>query len=94
MPPQMSPQSAEILGLQALGWLAGDADRLDRFLAISGADAGILRQAAGDPHMLGAVLGFLLSDEGLLLAFCEETSTRPEALHRACRMLEGPQACD
>jgi hypothetical protein len=90
----MSPQSAEILGLQALGWLAGDGDRLDRFLAISGADAGILRQAVGEPHMLGAVLGFLLSDEALLLSFCEETSTRPADLHRACRMLEGPETCD
>ena len=94
MPAQMSPQRAEILGLQALGWLAGDGDRLDRFLAISGADPGILRQAAAEPDMLGAVLGFLLSDEALLLSFCEETSTRPEDMHRAWRILDGPAACD
>ena len=43
----MTPQSAEILSLEGLGWLASDADALDRFLAATGIDGADLRAAAG-----------------------------------------------
>jgi hypothetical protein len=87
-----TPKTAEILGLQALGWLAGDPDGLDRFLLSAGTDAAVLRQAAEDPAMLGAVLEFLLANEDLLLRFCEESSIRPVEVHTARQLLEGP--CD
>ena len=92
MPRRATPETAEILGLQALGWLASDPDGLDRFLLAAGADSAVLRQAAEDPAMLGAVLEFLLANEDLLLRFCEDSSTPPDEIHRARHLLEGP--CD
>jgi Protein of unknown function (DUF3572) len=89
MVPKVTPQSAEILGLQALGWLVGDPDRLDRLLLLSGMEPAGLQAAAGDPHLLGAVLEFLLADEGLLLAFCEDNGATPAAIHLARHVLEG-----
>jgi hypothetical protein len=83
-------ESAEILGLQALGWLAGEPDGLERFFQASGTDAAQLRQSAEDPALLGAVLAFLLLNEDLLRRFCEEGSVRPADIHAARHVLEGP----
>ena len=71
-------EGAEILALQALGWLAGDEDRLGRFLALSGLDPATLRDTAGGRDTARAVLDFLLSDEELLLDFCEIAQIRPK----------------
>ena len=85
----MAPATAEILGLQALSWLAGDEEALGRFLAASGADGDALRQAAADPAQLGVILEFLLAHEELLVRFCDDTSTKAQAVHAARRQLEG-----
>ena len=85
----MTRETAEILGLQGLGWLAGTPDGLERFLAASGADAGSLRQAASDPAQLGLILEFLLAHEDLLVRFCEDSSTKAQAVHAARQILEG-----
>jgi len=83
----MNTEMAEILALQGLGWLAGDEDGLERFLALSGLDAGSLRSQAGAPDMNVAVLDFLLAQEDLLLRFCESAAIEPKALHLArCRL--------
>jgi len=92
MPPRLTPEAAEILGLQALGWLAGEPEGLERFFRASGTDAAHLRQSAGDPALLGAVLEFLLLNEDLLQRFCEEGSIPPAEVHAARHVLEGP--CD
>lgn len=84
----MTPQSAEILSLEGLGWLASDADALDRFLAATGIDGAALRAGAGSRDMAQAVIGFLLANEELLLRFCQDTSTDPKALHLAAHVLE------
>lgn len=67
----MSPLSAEVTALRALAWVAGEEDRAARFLALTGCDADTLRRRAGEPEVLGAVLDFLLEDEGSLLAFAD-----------------------
>ena len=85
----MNRQTAEILGLQGLGWLAGSEDGLERFLAASGADAGSLRQAASDPAQLGVILEFLLANEDLLVRFCEDSGAKAQAIHAARHLLEG-----
>jgi hypothetical protein len=84
----MTPESAEILALEALGWLAADPERLERFLALSGLDGGGLRAAAGEPATCGAVLDFLLANEVLLLKFCDDTSTPPGQIAVARQRLE------
>ena len=74
--------------MEALAWLAGRPEDIDRFLTVSGLDLADLRRAAGDPPLLGAVLDFLLANEPLLLDFCQETSTPAKAVHLARHQLE------
>jgi len=85
----MNTEMAEILALQALGWLAGNGDGLDRFLSLSGMDAGSLRASAGTPDMNVAVLDFLLGHEDLLMPFCECASVSPRDVHLARHRLSG-----
>lgn len=65
-------EAAETLALQALAWLLADPERAGAFLGATGAAPGDLRQVAGDPVFLGAVLDFLLSDDAHVIAFCTE----------------------
>ena len=87
--PPKPKESAEILALQALSWLAGDEGGLARFLAASGSDLESLKAGAGSPDTARALLEFLLGNEDLLLAFCETTSIKPQAVHAALFHLDG-----
>lgn len=87
----MTPEKAEILALDALGWLAGEEDGLPRFLAQSGMDSADLRTGAGSPEMGVAVLEFLLGHEELLLRFCETAQLDPKAVHAGLRALGKPE---
>ena len=79
----MAPKSAEILALEALGWLAGEEDGMGRFLAASGVDPADLRQAAGSRELGVAILDFMLAHEDLLLRFCENSSIAPGVVQTA-----------
>jgi hypothetical protein len=48
-----------------------------------------LRRRAADPDMLLAVLDFLLSDDGMVLAFCAEAGLAPHAPMAALMALQG-----
>jgi hypothetical protein len=85
----MTPENAEILALEGLGWLAGEEDGIQRFLDQSGIDAATLRDAAGRPETGVAILDFLLAHEDLLVRFCESASISPKALHLARFALGG-----
>jgi hypothetical protein len=82
-------ESAEILGLRALAWLAGDPDSLEKFLNASWIEPAALRAAADSPETITAVLDFLLANEALLVAFCEAASVAPQAVAAAQRSLGG-----
>ncbi len=72
MPPRPKPldrERAETIALAALAYLAEDAGRLGRFLALTGIGPADLRAGAGQPAVMGAVLDHLLGDEGELMAF-------------------------
>lgn len=84
-----TPEGAEIIAFGALAYLAADQERLERFLSASGADAGLLRDIAGNRDLMVAILDFLLSNEGLLLEFCDGDGTRPKDVHRARYLLGG-----
>jgi hypothetical protein len=85
----MTPESADVLALEGLGWLVGQDNALERFLNQSGIDAASLRQAAGSREMSVAVLDFLLGNEELLLQFCESASIAPKQMHLARHVLGG-----
>jgi hypothetical protein len=85
----MTPERAEILALESLGWLAAQDDGMQRFLNQSGIDAASLREAAGSREMGVAVLDFLLGNEELLLQFCESAAIAPKQMHLARHVLGG-----
>ncbi|PKP69310.1 MAG: DUF3572 domain-containing protein [Alphaproteobacteria bacterium HGW-Alphaproteobacteria-4] len=86
----MNRNSAETVGIQALGWLAAQDDLFMAFLAASGASVAELRVRAADPEFLAAVLDFLLQDDAQVLAFAEASGLAPEAALHAAAVLSGP----
>jgi hypothetical protein len=85
-----SRKDGEELAVAALGFLAAEPDRLDRFLALSGLGPHNLRAAAADPGFLAAVLDYLLGDEPVLLAFAAERGLPPERVAAARAAMDGP----
>ncbi len=73
-------ESAQILAIRALAFLAADEDLLLPFLAQTGLDAEALRAGADDPHLLAGVVDFLLAEDSRVLAFAAEAGLRPEAV--------------
>src|SRR5271169_902923 len=80
--------AAEV-AIAALGFLADDSERLERFLALSGLGPHNLRRAAADPSFLSAVLEYLAGDEQLLLAFASRQGWSPADVVRARDALGG-----
>ena len=76
------------LGLAALGWIAGDPERIGRLLALTGLEPQELRARAAEPSMLAAALGFLEGHEPDLLACAEAIHATPAALVAAREALE------
>jgi hypothetical protein len=82
-------EAAEVLALEALGWLAGQDGMLEMFLGASGASRDELAARAGDPELLAAVLDFLLMDDATVLGFAAASGRTPEAVARARAALPG-----
>lgn len=78
-----------LVSVQALAWLAAEEDRLARFLALTGMPPDRLAEAGDDPAIQEGVLAYLLSDEPLMLAFCEAHDWPPEAPGTALAVLSG-----
>lgn len=75
--------------MKALTFLASDAERLTRFLRLTGIEPDDLRANAGDAATLTAVLDHLLSDQSLLLVFAADAATPPERVELARVLLAG-----
>lgn len=85
----MNQQQAEVLALKAVSFLAGEDDRMSRFLALSGMDGGDLKSRISDPGFLGGVLDHILGHEPDLLDFAEWAELPPEQIARARASLPG-----
>ena len=79
----------ESTAIAALGFLAAEESRLERFLALSGLGPHNLRQAAADPGFLAAVLDYVAGDEALLVAFAAQEGMNPADFARARDSLGG-----
>ncbi|RMF38753.1 MAG: DUF3572 family protein [Alphaproteobacteria bacterium] len=88
----MNRESAETVGLTALGWILVDAGRSADFLRLSGASAEDLRAGASDPAFLGFVLDFLLQSDDAVIDFCDENGLGYDIPARARRALPGGDA--
>lgn len=86
---QNHSEEAEIVAINAIGFLAADAERLQRFLDLSGLDVAAIRAGAASPAFLGGILDHLLGDESLLLVFAEDQQLRPERIAELRRKLPG-----
>jgi hypothetical protein len=83
-------EDAEMMAIQALGFLAGDPERLGRFLAATGLGPADIRAAAREQAFLAGVLDHLAEHESDMLAFAEATGVAPERVARARALLSGP----
>lgn len=86
----MTRDSAETIALEVLAFVATADGALDRLMTLSGLDRDTLRSRATDPELHVALLDFLLSDEPLLVEFCEISSHEPSAVHVAHHVLGQP----
>jgi hypothetical protein len=81
---------AEIVAVQALGFIAGEPERLGMFLAESGIGPETLRTAATDPHFLASVLDFVMRDDATVKAFAEASQLHPTNIAAAHQALTDP----
>ncbi|MBX9774680.1 MAG: DUF3572 domain-containing protein [Xanthobacteraceae bacterium] len=81
--PEVTRESAEMLAIQALSFMAEEPERLGRFLAVTGLEAQSLRDAAREPNFLLGVLDHLAGDERLLTEFASQHALTPEVVTRA-----------
>jgi Protein of unknown function (DUF3572) len=82
-------ETAETIAAQGLAFLTADAQRLHRFLALTGLQPAELRTRLGSSEVLAAALRFLAADESLLLTFAASHHVAPEAIAAALARLDG-----
>ncbi|WP_294390769.1 DUF3572 family protein [uncultured Sphingomonas sp.] len=77
-----------VLALEALSWVIQEPQRAERMVAVTGLTPADLRERAGDPALLAAVLAFLEAYEPDLVACADAIETTPAALVAAHEALE------
>lgn len=85
----MTKEQAEIVAIQALGWLAAHDDLMPVFLGATGASANEIKDQAADPDFLGSVLDFLVMDDAWVVAFCDAHQLSYDSPMRARHALPG-----
>lgn len=83
----MHTDRAESIAFSALLFLAGDQERLMRFLTLTGVGPEELKAESRSPHMLAAILDHMLQDESMLLVFCSTEGIPPNDVAPARRVL-------
>lgn len=79
-------ETAETIGAQALAWLAGEPERISAFLSLSGMAPQELMARAAEPALLGAILDFVMTEDHMVIAFCDAAGlgyTVPQAARAA-----------
>ncbi len=82
-------EAAEGLAIQALTFIAGEPERLGRFLAMTGIGPGEIRAASREPGFLAGVLEHLAGDERLLNEFATDAGVDPATIGTAIAALTG-----
>lgn len=84
-----STSQAEVIAIQALGWLSDQDDLLMTFLGATGSGLDDVRERAGDPEFLASVMDFLLMDDEWIKGFCDTQSLSYEAVQHIRMALPG-----
>jgi len=85
----LSREDAREIAIRALTFLAGDAEHMSRFLALSGMGLQDIRTNAQEAPFQAALLEHLMDDEALLLTFCGNENIDPQLIAPALHLLEG-----
>ncbi|NBN77402.1 DUF3572 family protein [Microvirga tunisiensis] len=93
-PKTITFEKAEEIATDVLLHLTRDPELVGRFLAVSGIGPESIRSAAAEPGFLAGVLEFLMGDEPLLLAYCENSGLRPTLIAAARFALVGEDHLD
>lgn len=88
----MSPEHAETIALQALGWLVGNDDLCPTFLGATGSTVDDLRARATDPAFQASVLEFITMDDAWVMAFCDTVNITYDQPLMARYALPGAEA--
>jgi hypothetical protein len=86
----LTRESAETVAFEALAFIAGDDERLGRFVMETGIAPDRLAAQTRDPAFPTAIMAWLMGDEPMLLAFAAERSMSPEAVVAAAHVLAPP----
>ena len=81
-------ESAEILALSGLAWLASAPERLNAFMDLTGISKDELQLGAATPHVQSSILGHFLQDETVLLMFAADTGISPTDIAPAHHVLQ------
>lgn len=88
----MSPDMAQTIALNALGWLAGNDELCPLFLGSTGGSEADMAQRATDPAFQASVLEFLTMDDAWVVAFCDAHDLTYDQPLMARYALPGAQA--
>src|SRR5690349_20407363 len=90
----LAAEVAEVLAIQALGFIAQDGERLGRFLAMTGLGPAEIRTAARDRRFLVGVLDYLVGYVDLLVAFATHANVDPTTVGIAQQALAEAEDSD
>lgn len=85
----MNPQAAQIIAIQALGWLVGNDELLPVFTGSTGTSAEDLKTGIENPWLLTSVLDFILMEDQWVLEFCDVVGFDPHKLKSVRYALPG-----
>ncbi len=88
----LNSAEAERIGALAFAWLAGDPERLGRFLGQTGAAVEDIGGLAASPEFLGFVLDFLMTDDEMVAGFAAAEGLDPAEVATARALLPGGDA--
>ena len=86
---RMTEDQAQVLAMNALGWMASQDDVLEQFLGASGTDIATLKVSAGQAETQIAILDFLMMRDDWIQSFCSQENLPYEAPMQARHSLPG-----
>jgi Protein of unknown function (DUF3572) len=89
-PTRPTRERAEMLAIQALGFIAEEPERLGRFLDLTGIPVEHVRAVARERGFLAGVLEHMLGDENLLTSFADSAGVDPAEIAGARSALGKP----
>lgn len=82
-------ETAEVLGLQVLGWLAANDELFPIFQGSTGASEADIRAGAAAPEFLGSLLDFVMLDDAWVMQCCDALGLSYDSLFAARQSLPG-----